>query len=111
LILDAPRPFTNPTPTSPVASDVADGVIGIFHAENQSKQAIHSNPKSNTANVQNIPPPTPYLGKTFEVNSVQSTPTGKNKNKKKGKGKDKEDIHNNQQSDKPKTQPGDDKVK
>jgi hypothetical protein len=40
LIPDAPRPSTNPTPTPPVASHVVDGVIGTFHTETQSKQAI-----------------------------------------------------------------------
>jgi hypothetical protein len=43
------------------------------------------------------------------VNSVQSTPAGKNKSKK-GKGKNKEDK-NNPQSEKTKTQPVDDKDK
>jgi hypothetical protein len=51
LICDAPRPSTNPTPTPPVASHVVDGVIGNFHAETQSKQASHSNPKYTTATV------------------------------------------------------------
>jgi hypothetical protein len=111
VILNAPCPSTNPTPTPPVASQDVDGVIGTFHAETRSKQAIHSNPKSNIANVKNTPPPTPSPGKTSEVNSVQSTPTSKNQNKKKGKGKNKEDKNNNQQSDKPRIQPVDDKEK
>jgi hypothetical protein len=85
LILDAHRPSTNPTPTPPIASHVVDGVIGTFHAKTQSRQASHSNPKSTTPNVQNTPPPTPSPDKTSEVNSVQSTPTGKNQNKKKGR--------------------------
>jgi hypothetical protein len=111
LIPDAPHLSTNPTPTPPVASHVVDGVIGTFHAETQSKQVSHSNPKSNTANVQNATPPTPPPGKTSEVNTVQSTPTSKNQNKKKGKGKNEEDKNNNQQSDKPKTQLADYKEK
>jgi hypothetical protein len=111
LILDAPRPSTNLTPTPPVASHTIDGVIGTFHDETQSKQASHSNPRSTTSNVQNDTPSTPSLDKTSEVNTVQSTPTNKNKNKKKGKGKKKENKNNNQQSNKPKTQPGDDKEK
>jgi hypothetical protein len=90
LIPDAPHPSTNPTPSPPVASHAADGVIDTFHVETQSKQSIHSNPKS-TPNVQNATPPTPSLGKTSEVNIVQSTHTDKNKNKKKWKGKNKED--------------------
>jgi hypothetical protein len=108
---NAPHPSTNATLTPPIASHVVDGVIGTFHAETQSKQASHSTPKSTTANVQNDTPPTPSLGKTSEVNTVQSTPTDKNQNKKKGKGKNKEDKNNNQQSDKPKTHPVDDKEK
>jgi hypothetical protein len=50
-------------------------------------------------------------GKTVEVNSVKSTPTGKNQNKKKGKGKNKEDKNNNPQSDKAKTQTAYEKYK
>jgi hypothetical protein len=109
-IPDAPRPSMNPTPTPLVAYHAADGVIGTFHSKTQSKQANHSNPKSTTPNIQNTPPTTPP-GKTYEVNSVQSTPTSKNKNKKKGKGKNKEDKNNNQQYEKPKTQSVDDKDK
>jgi hypothetical protein len=105
LIPDAPRPSTNPTPTPPTTSHAVDGVIGTFHVETQSAHASHTNPKSTASNVQNAPTPTPSAGKTVEVNSVQSTPTGKNKNKKKGKGKNKEEKNNNQQSDKAKTQP------
>jgi hypothetical protein len=60
-------------------------------------------PKSIASNVQHSPSPTPPTGKTSEVNSVQSTPVGKNKSKK-GKGKNKEDK-NNLQSKKTKTQP------
>jgi hypothetical protein len=111
LIPDAPHPSTNPTPTPPVASHVVDGMIGTFHAKTQSKQVGHSNPKSTTSNVQNTPPPTPSPGKTSKVNSVQSTPTGKNQNKKKGKGKNKEDKNNNKQYEKPKTWPINDKDK
>jgi hypothetical protein len=110
-ILDAPHPSTNPTPTPPVASHVVDYVIRTFHATTQSKQSSHSNPKYTTANVKNVTPQTPSPGKTSEVNTVQSTPTDKNQNKKKGKGKNKEDKNNNQQFDKPKTQPVDDKEK
>jgi hypothetical protein len=96
LIPDAPRPSTNPTPTPPVASHAGDGVIDTFHAETQSIQASHTNPKSTTSHVQNTLNPTPFPDKTSEVNSVQSTPTGKNQNKKKGKGRNKEDKNNNQ---------------
>jgi hypothetical protein len=100
LILDAPRPSMNPTPTPPVASHVVDGVIGTFHDETHSKQASHNNPKSTTPNVQNTSNLTPSPSKTSEVNLVQSTPTSKNK---KGKGKNKKDKNNNQQYEKPKT--------
>jgi hypothetical protein len=88
---------------------VADGVIGTFHAQPQSMQASPTNPKSNASNVQNDLTHTPSTDKTFEVNSVQSTPAGKNKSKK-GKGKNKEDK-NNPQFEKSKTQPADDKDK
>jgi hypothetical protein len=111
LIPDAPLRSTNPTPTHPIASHAANGVIGTFHVETQSLQASHTNPKSNNSNVQNTPTLTPSSGKTSEVNSVQSTSTRKNKNKNKGKGKNKEDKNNNQWSDKAKTQPTDEKGK
>jgi len=61
--------------------------------------------------VQNTPTPTSSSGKTSEVNSVRSTPTGKNQNKKKWKGNNKDEKNNNQQSKNPKTQPDDDKYK
>jgi hypothetical protein len=106
---DAPRPSTTTTSTTPAASHVVDGVIGTFHAQPQSAQASPTNPKSTASNVQNALSPTPSTDKTSEVNSVQSTPAGKNKSKK-GKGKNKEDK-NNLQSEKSKTQPVDDKDK
>jgi hypothetical protein len=59
---------------------------------------------------QTAPTPTSPIGKTSEVNVVQSTPTSKNKSKK-GKGRNKEDKNNNPQSDKTKTQPVEDKDK
>jgi hypothetical protein len=95
MMSGTPLPSTNPTPTPPVASHVVDGVIGTFHVETQSTHVGHTNPNSTTSNVQNTPTPTPS-GKTSEVNSVQSTPTGKNQNKKKGKVKNKEEKNNNQ---------------
>jgi hypothetical protein len=109
LILNAPLPSTNQTPTPPIDSHVVDGVIRIFHVETQSKQANHSNPKSITTNVNNATPSTPSLGKTSEVNMVQYMPTDKLQNKNKGKGKNKEDKTNNKKSNKPKTQLVDDK--
>jgi hypothetical protein len=72
-------------------------------------QASSNNPKSISSNVQNSLSPTPPTDKTSEVNSVQSTPAGKNKSKK-GKCKNKEDK-NNMQYQKTKTQPIDDKDK
>jgi hypothetical protein len=111
LIPNTPRLSMNPTPTPRVASHVVDGVIGNFHAETHSTHASHTNPKSTTSNVQNIPIPTPSAGKNYEVNIVQSTATVKNQNKKKGKGKNKEDKNNNQQYENPKMQPVDEKDK
>jgi hypothetical protein len=110
LIPDAPRPSTTATSTTPTTSHVVDGVIGTFHADAKSTSATHTNPKSTASNVQSALTPTPSTDKTSEVNSVQSTPAGKNKSKK-GKGKNKEDKNNNPQSEKPKTQPVDDKDK
>jgi hypothetical protein len=110
LLPDAPRPSTTTTSTTPTTSHAVDGVIGTFHAQPQSAQASHTNPKSHASNVQTAPTPTPPTGKTSEVNVVQSTPTGKNKSKK-GKGRNKEDKNNNPQSDKTKSQPVDDKDK
>jgi hypothetical protein len=109
LISNAPRPSKNSTPKPPTASHSADGVIGTFHAETQSMQAGHTNPKSNNSNAKNTPTPNLSTGKIAEVNSVQSTPTRKNQNKKKGKGKNKEDKNNNPQSDKSKMQTTDEK--
>jgi hypothetical protein len=84
-------------------------VIGTFHAQPHSTQTSSNNPKSISSNVQNASSPTPPTGKTSEVNSVQSTPTGKNKSKR-GKGKNKEDK-NNPQTEKTKTPPVDDRDK
>jgi hypothetical protein len=106
---DAPRPSTTATSTTHAASHAVDGAIGTFHAQPHSTQASTTNPKSVASNVQHATSPTPPTGKTSEVNSVQSTPFGKNKSKK-GKGKNKEDK-NNLQSEKTKTQPVDDKDK
>jgi hypothetical protein len=104
LIPDVPHSSTNPTPTLPVASHVADGLIGTFHDKTQSKQVNHSNPKPTTTSVQNVTPPSPSPSKTSEVNMIQSTTTSKYQKNKKGKGKNKEDKTNNQQPNKQKTQ-------
>jgi hypothetical protein len=111
LILDAPFPSKNPTPTPPTSSHAIDCVIGTFHAKTQSAHVGHTNPKSNNSNAQNTPTPTPSIGKTTEVNFVQSAPTRKKQNKKKGKGKNKEDKNNNPQSDKAKMKTVDEKDK
>jgi len=111
LIPDTPLPSTNPTPRPPATSHVVDGVIGTFHDESYSKHSGHTNPKYNNSNAQTAPTPTPSIGKTAEVNSVQSTPTKKNQTKKKGKGKNKEDKNNNPQFDKAKTKTIDEKYK
>jgi hypothetical protein len=109
LLSNAPHPSTTATSTTPVASHVDDGVIGTFHAQPHSAQASTTNPKSVASNVQHALSPTPPIGKTSDVNSVQSTPVRKNKSKK-GKGKEKEDK-NNPQSEKTKIKPFDDKDK
>jgi hypothetical protein len=109
LLPDAPRPSTTATSTTPATSHVIDGVIGTFHAQPQNTQASPTNPKYNASNVQNALSHTPPTGKTSKVNSVQSTPAGKNKSNK-GKGKNKEDK-NNPRYEKSKTKPTDDKDK
>jgi hypothetical protein len=109
LLPDAPRPSTSATSTTPAAYHAVDGVIGTFHAQPHSIQISSNNPKPISSNVQNAPSPTPPTRKTFEVNSVQSTPADKNKSKK-GKGKNKEDK-NNPHFEKTKTPPIDDKDK
>jgi hypothetical protein len=109
LLPYAPCPSTTSTSTNPPASHVDDSVIGTFHAQPHSTKASTTNPKSIASNVQHAPSPTPPTGKTSEVNSVQSTPAGKNKSKK-GKGKNKQDK-NNLQFEKTQTQPFDDKDK
>jgi hypothetical protein len=85
----------------------ADGVIGSSQA--QSHVASSTNPKSASSNVQNAPSPATPTGKTSEVNSIQSTPVGKNKSKK-GRSKNKEGK-NNTQAEKPKPTPVDDRDK
>jgi hypothetical protein len=102
LLLDAPLPSTTATSKTTRSSHAVDCVIGTFHANAKSMSATHTNPKSPASNVQSALTPTPSTDKTFEVNSFQSTPTGKNKSKK-GKGKIKEDRNNNPQPDKSNT--------
>jgi hypothetical protein len=63
-------------------------VIGTAQA--QSHLVSSTNPKSTSYNVQNAPSPIAPIGKTSEVNAVQSTPAGKKKSKK-GRGKNKEE--------------------
>jgi hypothetical protein len=107
LLPDLPRPNTSSTSTTPATSHVADGVIGSSQAQPHYMSSI--NPKSTSSNVQNAPSPTPPTGKTSEVNTVQSSPVGKNKSKK-GRGKNKEGK-NNSQAEKTKTTSVDDKDK
>jgi hypothetical protein len=109
LLPDAPHPSTTATSTTPIASHAVDSVIGTFHAQPHSVRTSSNNPKTISSNVQNALSPTPPIGKTSEVNSVQSTLACKNKSKK-GKGKNKEDK-NNLQSKKTKTPPVDDRDK
>jgi hypothetical protein len=109
LLPDVPRPSTSATSTTHVASHAADGVIGTFYAQHHSIQTYRNKPKPISSNVQNDSSPTPPIGKTSEVNFVQSSPTGKNKSRK-GKGKNKEEK-NNLQTEKTKTPPVDDRDK
>jgi hypothetical protein len=107
LLPDLPRPNTSSTSTTPVASHVAEDVIGTSQA--QSHSVSSTNPKSTSSNVQNALSPATPTGKTSEVNAVQSTLAGKNKYKK-GRGKNKEGK-NNSQAEKTKTTPVDDRDK
>jgi hypothetical protein len=107
LLPDAPHPSTSTTSTTLASSHEVDGVIGTFHAQPHS--ASRTNPKSTSSNVLNALSPAPPTNKTFEVNAVQSTPTGKNKSKK-GRGKNKEDK-NTPQEGRTKTPPVDDRDK
>jgi hypothetical protein len=92
LLPDLPRPNASNTSTTLAASHAADSVIGMAQA--QSHSVSNSNPKSASSNIQNSSSPTTPIGKTSEVNVVQSTPTDKNKSKK-GRGKNKEGKNNN----------------
>jgi hypothetical protein len=103
LLPDLPRSNTSSTSTTPTASHAADGVIGTFQA--QPHFASSANPKSASSNVQNAPSPAPPTGNTSEVNTIQSTPAGKNKSKK-GRGNNKEGK-NTSQAEKTKTTPVD----
>jgi hypothetical protein len=98
---ELPRPGTSSTSTTPAASHVDDGVIGTSQAHSHSISI--TTPKSASSNVQNAPSPAAPIGKTSEVNAVQSTPSNKNKSKK-GRGKNKE-VKNNNQVEKTKTTP------
>jgi hypothetical protein len=90
---ELPRPGTSSASTALAASHAADGVIGTTHTYSHSVSS--TTPKSTSSNVQNSLSPATPAGKTSEVNTVQSTPTGKNKSKK-GRGKNKEGKNNNQ---------------
>jgi hypothetical protein len=52
-------------------------VIDTFHADAKSTLATHTNTKSIASNVHITQTPTPSTHKTYEVNSIQSTPIGK----------------------------------
>jgi hypothetical protein len=99
LLPELPRPNASNTSTTPATSHAADSVIGTAQA--QSHYVSSTNPKFSSSNVQNAPSPTTPTSKTSEVNSIQSTPAGKNKFKK-GRGKNKEGK-NNPQEEQPKT--------
>jgi hypothetical protein len=87
-------------------------VVGSVTQDSTSKPSGQSNPKvTPTITTQNTSPPATTPGKTFEINTVQSTTTGKSqqpRSKKKGKGKAKK---NSPQQEKPKTQPVEDTQK
>jgi hypothetical protein len=104
---ELPRHGTSSTSTALAASHAADGVIGTAHTHSHSVST--TTPKSNSSNVQNALSPATSTGKTSKVNTVQSTPTGKNKSKK-GRGKNKESKNNNQ-NEKTKTPPVEDRDK
>jgi hypothetical protein len=93
LLPDLPHPSTSTTSTTPTTSHAVDRVIDTFQAQPHSTS--RTNPKPASSNVQNSSSLTPPIGKTSEVNAVQSTPTGKNKSKK-GRGKNKEDKNTSQ---------------
>jgi hypothetical protein len=101
LLPELPCPGTSGTSTALAASHAVDGVIGTSYTH--SHYVSTTTPKSNSSNVQSARSPAPPAGKTFEVNVVQSMPTGKNKSKK-GRGKNKESKNNNQ-NEKTKTPP------
>jgi hypothetical protein len=107
LLPDLPRPNPSSTSTTTTMSHATDGVIGTAQA--QSHSVSSTNPKYDSSNVQNAPSLATPTGKTSEVNSIQSTPVGKNKSKK-GRGKNKEGK-NNTQVEKTKTTPVDDRDK
>jgi hypothetical protein len=92
LLPELCRPGTSTSSAPPVVSHAADGVIGSNHS--QSHTVSTTTPKSTSSNVQSAPSPAPTLGKTSEVNVVQSTLAGKTKSRK-GRGKDKEGKKNN----------------
>jgi hypothetical protein len=107
LLLELPRPGTSITSTAPAASHATDGVIGTTHTHSHSVSS--TTPKSTSSNVQNALSPATPTGKTSEVNTIQSTSTGKNKSKK-GRGKNKEGKNNNQE-EKTKNPPVEDRDK
>jgi hypothetical protein len=92
LLPNLPHPSTSNTSTTPASSHAVDGVIGSPYSHSHSVST--ATPKSNSPNVQNASSPAPPTGKTFEVNVVQYTSTGKHKSKK-GRGKNKEGKNNN----------------
>jgi hypothetical protein len=107
LLPDLPRPGSSSTSATPAASYATDGVIGSTHSH--SHFVSTTTPKSNSSNVQSAPSPAPPAGKTSEVNTIQTTSTGKPKSKK-GRGKNKEGKNNNP-NEQTKSPPVDDRDK
>jgi hypothetical protein len=106
LIPRASLPLTNPTTIPPTKSHADNGVIGYVTQHSTSKPSGQYKPKDTlTVTTQNTSPPATTLGKTFEINTVQSTTISKYQqpgSKKKGKGNAKK---NSPQQGKPKNQP------
>jgi hypothetical protein len=107
LLPDLPHPGTSTSSAPPVASHVADGVIGSTHSHSHSVST--TTPKSTSSNVQSASSPAPPPGKTSEVNVVQTAPAGKTKSRKR-RGKNKEGKNNNP-NEQTKSPPVDDRDK
>jgi hypothetical protein len=107
LIPNPPIPSTNPTSVSTTASHAVDGVVGFVTQETKGKPSNPSKFIPSTTQVTTTTTSPICPEKTFEINTVQNTTSGKDQSsesKKKGKGKA---TQNAQQKEKPKTPPAD----